>query len=250
MQWYKKEHTKHIDGHSHLSLSKQYGENATQFVLAQPLCSLAHTKSLMELRQEMEEGGVSSVLYPLCPANHRKNSINSFFFQPINLNSSTFKTQEVLLHSCIQWTDQFSTSAYKLFHFPKYKQDRPRLATLLTADDPPVCVHLCARVFVTESEWKSFLARWAPVITGRDSFLIILSNINPAGWCGPSCGLMDNVITAGGAPPYTSARFALLYVSPLSLAPSILSIMPLFLTLYSQFSYSRMFLSRTISEWI
>lgn len=47
----------------------------------QPLRALAPTKGLMKSRWDMEEGA-SPVLYPLCSANHSKNSINSFFSSP------------------------------------------------------------------------------------------------------------------------------------------------------------------------
>lgn len=73
-------------------------------------------------------------------------------------------------------------------------------------------------VCLAESEWKFSPARWAPVITGWDSFLIILSNINPVGWCRPSCGLMDNVITAKTpSQPHSSTFYCSLHPLPPSL---------------------------------
>ena len=118
--------------HHHRSLSKQQSQekplqNCTYRI---SLCistrthTYTHTKGLMKSRWDMAEG-VCRLLYRLCSANHCKNSSNSFFFQAINLNSYTFESQEVLVHPWIQWTKQFSTSAYKLFHVPPYKQGTP-----------------------------------------------------------------------------------------------------------------------------
>lgn len=79
------------------------------------------------------------------------------------------------------------------------------LYTQSTTDGSHLRVRVLTGVFacVAAREWKSSSARWAPVITAWDSFLIILSNINPVGWCRPSCDLMDNVITARTNPHYT-----------------------------------------------
>lgn len=102
-----------------------------------------------------------------------------------------------------------------------------------------VCLCVCA--CVAESEWKSSPARWAPVITGWDSFLIILSNINPVGWCRPSCGLMDNVITARTlSHPHSSTHFTAFYTRFLPLSsPSALALIFLSLSLTTtQLSHS------------
>lgn len=56
--------------------------------------------------------------------------------------------------------------------------------------------------------------RCAPVITGWDSFLIILSNINPVGWRKTSCSLMDNVITARPPTPTLTPLPILLLSAP------------------------------------
>ena len=100
-----------------------------------------------------------------------------------------------------------------------------------------VCVHVLVWACVAESEWKSSSARWAPVITGWDSFLIILSNINPVGWCRPSCGLMDNVITARNHHPTPTSPllqpfYCSLLQSPLALHP-LDSHFPFFITLFN-----------------
>ena len=143
------------------------------------------------------------------------------------------------------------TSADKLFQFLKNKQEHPHLTTLSThcpiyqsTTDGRLafvcvcvceCVCVCVGACVAESEWKSSPARWAPVITGWDSFLIILSNINPAGWCRPSWGLMDNVITARvPSNPHFSTHSTALHTRFLPLpSPSALSQILLPLSLFS-----------------
>lgn len=147
-----------------------------------------------------------------------KNPINSFFFQPINLNTYTFKTQEVLVHPCSQWTDQFSTSAYKLFHFPPYKQDPPPLhQPCILHSSPPqtTCLFVCASICDRE-RMKVFSGE----MSSSDYRLRQFSNYSVNH---QSCGLMWAILWSDGQcnhhwrsppPPYTSACFTLLCVSP------------------------------------
>ena len=141
--------------------------------------------------------------------------------------------------SAVPHSPPIPTSADKLFQFLKNKQEHPHLTTLSTHCPiyqsnthgrlARVCVCVCV------CEWKSSPARWAPVITGWDSFLIILSNINPVGWCRPSCGLMDNVITARApSNPHFSTHSTALHTRLLPLpSPSALSQILLPLSLFS-----------------